>query len=286
MWELVFDLEASESDLQTISELTEAISTAFTYNIDPDWSKRIDLWLSFMEQIRHHPEIFILHKKFKLTAQEMCTVVAMEFFITPALEIGEIMSNLMMELIFDDTDLIRKVSCDSNVMRYAIMTTAHHYPALQAIFREIYYTEGNKNLTQCSNFFHDTHVLEIQTFDIVESMKSESIIDGINRYVSNENHHRSSISEINTCMAFGRGPRICKGKELAIRIITTFLATLYTELDQWPNVELSAGRKYAAFDSIDHRVYYWHRRCFVANVHYNIDKIFGKTDLQRFRCEL
>ncbi|CAF4913810.1 unnamed protein product [Rotaria sp. Silwood1] len=173
----------------------------------------------------------------------MCTVVAMEFFITPALEIGEIMSNLMMELIFDDTDLIRKVSCDSNVMRYAIMTTAHHYPALQAIFREIYYTEGNKNLTQCSNFFHDTHVLEIQTFDIVESMKSESIIDGINRYVSNDNHHRSSISEINTCMAFGRGPRICKGKELAIRIITTFLATLYTELDQWPNVELSAGRK-------------------------------------------
>jgi hypothetical protein len=286
MWELVFDSEPSESDLITITKLTQTISTMFTYNLDPDWSKRIDLYLSFMKQIRCHPEMLMLQNNFKLTSQEMCTVVAMELFITPAIEMAEVMSNLMTELAFDNTDLIRKTSCDSDIMRYAIIATAHQYPVFQVMFREISYEEGDKNLTACSNLFHDMHVVEIQPPDIVESIKNESIIDAINRYICNRDHHKSSISEINTCMAFGRGPRICKGKELAIKIITAFLTTFYTELNGWPNVELSAGRKYTAFSSFNHRLYYLSRRCWIADVHYYLDKLFRRSALQRFQCQL
>lgn len=286
MWELVFDEEPSELDLKTITELSQSISTAMTYNTDPDWTNRIHLCRSFMEQIRYHPKISILERDFKLTLQEMCTVVAMELFITPALEIGEIMSNLMSELAFDNTNLVQKISSDSEVMRYAVIATAHHYPALQALFRETSYVETDKDLTPCANWFHDTHVVEIQTHDIGESMQNKSIINDINHYISDRDDQKSLISEINTCMAFGKGSRICKGKELAIQIITAFLTTLYNELHQWPDVEISAGRKYAPFSSSHDRFYNVARRCLIADVHYNVDKLFGRLDLQRFQCKL
>ncbi|CAF4382610.1 unnamed protein product [Rotaria socialis] len=56
----------------------------------------------------------------------MITVVAMELFITLALEIVEVMSSLIIELVSDP-------------MRYAITTTAHHYHVLQVMFHEISY---------------------------------------------------------------------------------------------------------------------------------------------------
>ncbi len=286
MWELVFDSEPNESDLKTIIELTESISRSFTYNIDPDWSNRISLCVSFMKQMRDYPNILALQRDFKLTSQEMCTVIAMELFITPALEIVEVMSNLMTELTFEHNDLIRKLSNDPNLMRYAIIATAHRFPVLQAIFREYPYVKGDPYLTPCLNLFPDIHTVEIQTQAISQSLKNESIIFDINRYISNLNNQESTVSEINTCMAFGKGPRVCKGKELAIKIITSFLTNLYFELDQWPNVDISAGRKCSPFHSVNHRLYYFNRRCWIADVQYFIDKISRKSTLQRFECYL
>ncbi|CAF1600122.1 unnamed protein product, partial [Didymodactylos carnosus] len=78
-----------------------------------------------------------LKSDFNLTSQEICTVIAMELFVTPILEIIEVASNLMTDLSLGNTDLIRQISCDSGIMRYSIITTANHYPVLQAIFREI-----------------------------------------------------------------------------------------------------------------------------------------------------
>jgi hypothetical protein len=286
MWELVFSSEPNESDLKTIIELIESISRSFTYNMDSDWSNRISLCVSFMEQMRDYPKIITLQNDFKLTSQEMCTVIAMELFITPALEIAEVMSNLMTELTLEHTDLIRKLSNDPNLMRYAIIATAHRFPVLQAIFREYPYVKGDQYLTPCFNLFSDIHAVEIQTQAISQSLKNESIIFDINRYISNVNNQESTVSEISTCMAFGKGPRVCKGKELAIKIITSFLTNLYLELGQWPNVDISAGRKCSPFHSVNHRLYYFNRRCWIADVQYFLDKIYRKSTLQRFECQL
>ena len=247
--------------------------------------KRIDLCRAFMKQIECYPEIFEHQKNFKLTSQEMCTVVAMEFFVTPALEITEVMSNLITDLEVDDTDLIQKISCNVELMRYAVIASAHRYPVLQSMFREISYKDMEKNVTPCSNPSHDTHVLEIQTAGIAESIRSDSLSNDINRYITSMNNENSTISEQNTCMAFGKGPRICKGKELAIKIITEFLTTFYTELNQWPHIEISAGRKYAAFDSPEYRLYRWNRRSWIAKVLYRLDIFLNKTDLERFQCQ-
>ncbi len=287
MWELVFDSEPTKFDLKAITELTESISKCFTYNVAPDWSNRIELCVVFMKQIRNQPKLLKLQTDFQLTAQEMCTVIAMELFITPALEIVEVMSNLMTELILDHTGLIEKISCDSDLMRYAIIVTAHQYPVLQSFLREIPCVKADKHLTPCYNYFHSIHGVEIQTDEIAKSIKNESVIDIIHRYISvrNSDDH-SSISEINTCMAFGKGQRVCKGKELAIKIITTILTTFYSELDNWCDVEISAGRKYNAFQSKNHRMYYFNCRCWIADIQYFVDKIFRRFTLQRFRCQL
>ena len=87
-------------------------------------------------------------------------------------------------------------------------------------------------------------------------------------------------------MAFGKDPRVCKGKKLAIKIITSFLTTLYLELDQWLNVDISAGRKCSPFHSVNHRLYYFNRRYLIADVQYFLDKISRKSTLQRFECYL
>jgi len=287
MWELVFDVEPQESDVEIIVNLTESISRCFTYNIDPDWSNRIDLCKKFLKQIEQYPDIARLKDDFHLTTQEFCTVIAMEFFITPALEIGEVLSNLMTELRNASIDLKRKLATDSNAMRYAILTTAHHYPVLQAIFREISYETNDNKLTPCRRFFSDSHTVEIQTQSIAQSIKNESIIcENINRFISNKTEEETLVSDSNTCMAFGKGPRICKGKELAIRIINSFLSTIYLELDRCPNIDISSGRKCTPFRSIDDRLYYFNRRCWIADVQYLSDKICQRYNLERFSCHL
>ncbi|CAF4143572.1 unnamed protein product [Rotaria magnacalcarata] len=286
MWELVFESEPTESDLKNIIELTQSISSAITYNCEPNWSQRIASCLSFLKQIQSNPEVQLLQKDYKLTNQEICTVFTMELFVTPALEIGEVMANLMKVLVAHNADLVEKVSYDSDLMRYAIIATAHRYPVLQVIMREVPNADNNKHLTKCINLISDVHVAEIQTQIVAECHGSKSVIDDINHYISIKNYDESSISEIDTCMAFGRGQRICKGKELAIKTITSFLTTVYKELHQWPDVEISAGRKYTAFNSFDHRLYYWYRRWLIANVHYHCDKLFRRSELHRFQCHI
>ena len=108
--------------------------------------------------MRDYPQIITLQRDFKLTSQEICTVIAMELFITPALEIVEVMSNLMTELTFEHTDLIRKLSNDPNLMRYAIIATAHRFPVFQAIFSEYPYVKGDQYLTPCFNLFPDIYI--------------------------------------------------------------------------------------------------------------------------------
>ena len=287
MWELIFTVEPTEADLASITQLTQSISVTFTYNIDPNWLQRITLCRAFMKQVKQHSDLISLQRDFGLSSQELCTVIAMEFFITPALEIVEAMSNLILEMSSNKNDLVKKISCDSRLMRYAVTVVAHHYPVLQAIFREIPVVANDKGLTQCSNLFHDTHTLEIQSPDIANSLNRELITEDINNYISNGNYDEEQFfSATKTCMAFGKGQRICKGKELALRIITSVLTTFYHELSRWPDVEISTGRKYSAFESFQNRLYYWYRRCWIADVLYYFDRQFGKNNLERFRLDL
>lgn len=285
MWELVFGSEPKESDVKIIAELTQIISSSLTYNMDPDWSGRIELCTLFLEKIHSHADVQTLENEFKLTKQELCTVYGMEFFVTPALEIGEVMTNLIAELANKDNDLVQRVSYDADLMRYAITVTAHHYPVLQVIMREVSCPESYKDLTKCINLISGEHVLEIQAQIIAEANKNRSVFNDIINYSSVQNADRPTISDVETCMAFGKGQRVCKGKELSIKMISSFLRTIYDELGQWPIIEITAGRKFTAFYSFDLRLYRWYRRWMIANVHYHCDKLLRRPDLYRFQWQ-
>ncbi|CAF3116536.1 unnamed protein product [Rotaria socialis] len=286
MWQLVFETQPTESDLKNLITLSHSISKAMTYNQDPNWSERIDLCTALLKQLQSIPAVVQTQKEFNLTDQELCTVYAMEFFVTPSLEIGEVMANLMTILVNGKPDLIEKVVDDPDLMRYSIIATAHHYPPFQVVMREIPDVEKYKELTKCINLIPCGHALEIQTQIIAELNRNESVINHIDRCLADKSFVESADTEVETCMAFGKGQRVCKGKELAINVITSFLTTLYTELNQWPDVEITAGRKYKAFKTFDDRLYLWYRRWLTANVLYHFDNFFRRPAVHRFRWEI
>ena len=280
MWELVFDCEPSEPDLSLIIDLTESISQCFTFNLDPDWSDRMKTCKKLMQLFRSYPDMVSLENEFKLTTQEMCTVIGMEFFVTPALEIGEVMSNMMTELARASQELKKNISSDPQLMKYTILLVAHRYPVLQAIFREVNNEKLDSYVTDCFNWFKIEHTLEIQTQTIAQTLEHDSIIDHLQRFSADQ----QEISDEQTCMAFGRGPRACKGKELAIKVITMFLSTLFDELNEWPIIEISSGRKCTPFRSRDERLFHFNQRCWIADVQYIVDQFFQRSELERFRC--
>lgn len=239
-------------------KIIEDISYCFTENINPDWSHRISWSKQFYQNFGQYLEknndgkfLLNLQHKYSLSIQEWLTVIVMEFFVTPALEIGEIVTNLLKEFE-EQPEILHRAVHDEKYMNAAIYYIACKYPVIQSMFR----------------FMEDTKSsCHIAVDVLAEKTNFQFQPDS---FLTNE---YSSYK----WMAFGSGSRACKGRVLGLKITAEIIRGIYTKYGKWPQVEVSSGRRVHPHAALDERFCRLHGRAWSSQILYAIDEIINPS---------
>ena len=170
----------------------------------------------------------------------------MEFFVTPALEIGEVVSNILKEYK-DHPEILECAVKDKKYLRAVILAIACKYPVLQHLFRVV---DGKDMPYRIDTEVADKTDLQFNPEDFL-----------------------SNSPPPYQWRSFGSGPRACKGRVLAIKIIESIIQAIYTKFGRWPKVEISSGRRVHPSVSSYERFLRIQRRAWVGRVFYRIDKV-------------
>lgn len=244
-WELVFNEQADDEKLEPILELVNDISECFTLDTNPDWKERMRLMNDILDIVGGYDIFVRIKEKYSLSTQEALTVFIMEFFVTPALEISETVSNITLHN--NTPSHVHEAATDAGYMKDCIYSAASMYPVLQFIFRE---------------------TPDAGTIQIPAEKMSSSIDD-------------TNVSDYKW-LAFGRGPRSCKGRDVAIVLIHNMLTTMSQELGCWPKIGVSAGRKFRPFKTETERIALFNERIQIGKTMVSIDSFLGRQKGERF----
>jgi hypothetical protein len=239
---------------ESIYRIVQDISYCFTENINPDCQQRI-LWSKefyhsfkhFLENTKNGAFLLQLEQQHSLSIQEWLTLIVMEFFVTPALEIGETVTNLIKEYE-DKPEILHHAINDEKYMNAAIYSIVCKYPVIQSMFRMV---EGTKT----------SYHVAVDVAAEQNSLKFQP-----------ENFLTNECSSYKW-MAFGSGSRICKGRVLAVNITSEIIRAIYNKYGKWPQVEVSSGRRVHPHVELDERFFRLHSRAWSGQVLYSLDQI-------------
>ncbi|NEQ74041.1 MAG: cytochrome P450 [Okeania sp. SIO2C9] len=258
MWCAILDVETKDDSWelntkQVLYNLIEDICCCFTENLDPDWKQRLE-WCKhlahFFEEGGKNSSnldfLVQLRVTYSLSMQEWLTAIIMEFFVTPALEIAEVVTNIFQEYE-DHPEILERAVKDEKYLRAVILAIACKYPVLQTMFR----VADGKDVPYHIN---------------VEVADQTDLQFNPEDFCSNSPPPYQWIG-------FGSGPRVCKGRILAINIIESIIQAIYTKFEGWPKVEISSGRRVHPSVSLDERFLRLYGRAWIGRVFYRIDKV-------------
>ena len=214
MWELIFKDVDYGKEFAEMIEITNEISRCITFNYPPEFNKRAKL-LKGIVALAKKTHLDILNEN-NLTNQEIATLYGMEFFVTPMLEMSETLCNtakFLKETQKNPEDIIN----NELLFKEFIIDIGGRFPVLQTFFRK-----KEENL-------------------IV--LRLDKMAASIARQVPCPfNSPDTGLSTSHCAFAFGAGPRICKGKQLALNVITAFIGYYFKHNNCIPDFRIRSGR--------------------------------------------